>query len=122
LKTGSAHTTITQIIEMSLNEVHNTRLGDHRLDRLLDSKLFLDLVSVNTTSATPAFSVKVDMITTGLRDALAKATTEVQQQIVGDLIATLKYAIEVSAINQITSITHLRQAEIRVQTERGLLR
>ena len=122
MKTGSAHTTITQIIEMALNEVHNTCLGDHRLDRLLDPKLFLDLVSVNTTSATPAFSVKVDMITTGLRDALAKATTEVQQQIVGDLIATLKYAIEVSAINQITSITHLRQAEIRVQTERGLLR
>jgi len=36
------------------------------------------------------------MITTGLRKALGAATTERQQQIVGDLIATLWDAIEVS--------------------------
>ena len=81
---------------MALDKVHNARLCDHRLDRLLDPKLFLDLVSVNTTSATPAFSATVEMITTGLREALGAATTERQQQIVGDLIATLRDAIKVS--------------------------
>jgi len=81
---------------MALDEVHNAQLCNHRLDRLLDPKLFSDLVSVNTTSATPAFSVTVEMITTGLREALGAATTERQQQIVGDLIATLQDAIKVS--------------------------
>jgi len=44
----------------------------------------------------PAFSVTVEMTTTGLREALGAVTTEHQQQIVGDFFATLWDAIEVS--------------------------
>jgi len=86
---------------MALDEVCNARLCDQRLDRLLDSKLFSDLVSVNTISATPAFSAKVEMVAMGLRDALSKATIE-QQQIIADLITTLRDAIEVSKMSLIT--------------------
>ena len=86
---------------MALDQVHNAQLCNHRLDRLLDPKLFSDLISVNTTSATPAFSVTVERISTGLREALGTAMTECQQQLVGDLIATLQDAIEVSTRSSI---------------------